>query len=512
MGEAYLRDTPYLWGCFSELSPLFLNYICALNGHRPRDLNQEFTYCELGSGNGVTVTALAELLPNGLFYAVDFNEIHIDNSNALLSDTNVENLSFFKTDFNDLKSLPGPDFDFIVMHGVYSWVNRETRNNIREFIASRLKEGGIVYLSYDSLPGWASIAPLREIVMTHTANMTGDSLAKAQAGLDFLEFLKNNKAAFFEDNPTAVTFLEQIKDLPLDYVAHEFYGDTVMPAYLEHVANYLQSAGLVFSGSAYPHLNFIDLSVPSDFHDLLKKSSSRIEFETHGDFIRNQRFRKDVFIRSQETMSEKEQETILMNIPFGTICMEADFKRSVSFGDVALNYVADLFENLIQQLCANSKSVSQLAQLDQFSAYQPALILDAIRFLTAGGQVVPFACATDKPANKDLVANRYSLRGSYNLEILKHRLFKQKSVGMAALDAGMVIEVSMSDALFILCSAEAERESVSDWAQQRLLEKGQEIAIKDGNQSQALVIAVDEFRRTRLPKFLEFGILTSVDE
>ena len=49
------------------------------------------------------------------------------------------------------KSLPGPDFDYIVLHGVYSWVNAKTRDNIRKFIASRLKKGGIVYLSYDSL-------------------------------------------------------------------------------------------------------------------------------------------------------------------------------------------------------------------------------------------------------------------------------------------------------------------------------------------------------------------------
>ena len=510
MGEAYLKDTPYIWGSYNELSPLFLNYICALNGHRPRDIDPAFTYCELGSGNGVTVTALAELYPQGSFYAIDFNNIHIDNSNALLTDTNLENVNFCKTDFNDLHSLPGPDFDYIVMHGVYSWVNAETRGNICAFIASRLKDGGIVYLSYDSLPGWSAITPLRDMVVAHTKNMSGDSLAKTRAGLDFLEFLKANKAAFFEDNPTAVEFLEQIKDFPLDYVSHEFYGDSVQPAYFQNVAHDMQSAGLVFLGSAIPHLNFIDLAVPSEFHDLLKKSSTRLEFETYGDFIRNQRFRRDVFIKSEESMSEQEQEALLMSLPFGTICIQEDFKRSVAFGDVALNYVADLFENLIQELCTGAKSVNQLIQLSQFSAYQPALILDAIRFLTAGGQVVPFSRATDTPADKDLTANRYTLGGSYNLQILKHRLFAQKSIGMAAIDTGLVLEVSMSDALFALCSAEAERDHVSAWAFQRLLEKGQEIETEDGDHTQALAQAVGEFRRKRLPKFLEFGVLAPV--
>lgn len=512
MGETYLQDTPYIWGAYNELSPLFLNYICALNGHHPRDIDQAFTYCELGSGNGVTVTALAELYPRGSFYAIDFNNLHIDNSNALLTETNLENIGFYKTDFNDLQSLPGPDFDYIVLHGVYSWVNTETRDNIRTFIASRLKDGGIVYISYDSLPGWSAITPLRDMVVSHTKNMSGDSLAKTQAGLDFLEFLKSNKAAFFEDNPTAVLFLEQIKDLPIEYVSHEFYGDSVQPAYFQSVAHDLQSTGLVFSGSAIPHLNFIDLAAPSEFHDLLKKSSTRIEFETYGDFIRNQRFRRDVFIKSEASMSEQEQEALLMNLPFGTICIQEDFKRSVAFGDVALNYVADLFENLIKELCKGAKSINQLNQMSQFSAYQPALILDAVRFLTAGGQVFPFSHATDVPTEKDLTANRYTLGGSYNLQILKHRLFAQESIGMAAINTGIVAEVPMSDALFALCTAEAERDHVSDWAFQRLLEKGQEITTEENDHTQALASAVGEFRRKRLPKFLEFGILAPVPD
>ena len=109
--------------------------------------------------------------------------------------------------------------------------------------------------------------------------------------------------------------------------------------------------------------------------------------------------------------------------------------------------------------------------MSQFSAYQPALILDAVRFLTAGGQVSPFSHATDAPAENDLTPTVIPSGDQYNLQILKHRLFAQESIGMAAINTGIVAEVSMSDALFALCTAEAERDHVSDWAFQRLLEK-----------------------------------------
>ena len=98
------------------------------------------------------------------------------------------------------------------------------------------------------------------------------------------------------------------------------------------------------------------------------------------------------------------------------------------------------------------------------------------------------------------------------MQILKHRLFAQESIGMAAINTGIVAEVSMSDALFALCTAEAERDHVSDWAFQRLLEKRQEITTERDDQTQALADAVGEFRRKRLPKFLEFGILTPVQD
>ena len=83
---------------------------------------------------------------------------------------------------------------------------------------------------------------------------------------------------------------------------------------------------------------------------------------------------------------------------------------------------------------------------------------------------------------------------------------------MTAMNTGIVAEVSMSDALFALCAAEAEKEQVSNWAFQRLLEKGQEITTDDDDHIQALATAVGKFRRKRLPKFLEFGILEPVTD
>ena len=78
-----------------------------------------------------------------------------------------------------------PASDFITLHGVYSWVPAEVREQIIEIVRRKLKPGGLVMVSYNTMPGWASHLPMREIMRVYTANLEGDSLAKARHGLNY---------------------------------------------------------------------------------------------------------------------------------------------------------------------------------------------------------------------------------------------------------------------------------------------------------------------------------------
>jgi SAM-dependent methyltransferase len=511
MTQGYTTDTPYTWGYYGELSPIFLNYVCALNGHYPVPIEKEFSYCELGCGFGVTTNGLAQLFPQGQFTGIDFNEKHIDAAHELAEESGISNVDFKALDFNELAAANLPQYVFIVLHGVYSWVDPETRDNIRKFLRANLKEDGVAYVSYDCLPGWAALAPLRDVVLTHTAAMTTDDTMKAQAGLDYLDFMASNNAAFFTDNPPAKEFLAEIKTKDIRYVAHEMFVAFSKPYYFHQVATEFRSAGLSYSGSALLHLNFIDLAVPAEFREILLKATSRNEFESRGDFIRNQRFRQDVFKNSRKTMDEEEQLEALSKIVFGTICTAVEFQTSAVFGDVELNYGGDLFANLIELLSGTPKSAAELAEMDEFKAYPLDLIIDGIKFLSAGKQLVPMAADAKARSDQDTEADRYILPNAFNIQLLKRWLLKQDAVVMMAPRAGIGIEVSMADALFALCLVEANREEVPNWVFQRLLESGQQMVFGEGSESEAIAVAVEKFRETRLPKFLELGILEPVE-
>ena len=70
--EGYVLDAPYTWSFFDFQGPVLMSYIARLNGIEPPAIDEPFTYCELGCGNGVTTNLLAAALPQGDFYGVDF--------------------------------------------------------------------------------------------------------------------------------------------------------------------------------------------------------------------------------------------------------------------------------------------------------------------------------------------------------------------------------------------------------------------------------------------------------
>ncbi len=507
-----LSEIPYTWGYYRELNPVLLNYVAALNGFQPRDLEDGFTYCELGCGNGVSTAALAQLFPQGQFIGVDFSPEHVANASGLAADAGLDNVSFREVDFRDLANQDLPDFDFITLHGVYAWIDPPTRDGLRQFYGAKLKPGGFLYVSYNAMPGWSALAPLREMVLSRTLEMSADAVTKVQVGLDYLNYLKDRKAGYFADNPPAAAFVDEISGLDPHYLAHEFFVDFVKPYYFYQLAGEMRSVGLNFVGNAELSLNFLDLAAPVEFHKRLTQASTRLAFESEGDFIRNQRFRRDVYCNGKESLDEDEQLAALTRIPFGTSHAADIFSRTAQLGGMEINYKGPVFDALIDSLAGGAKTIEALKDEAGFADYPPELLVDGIKFLSAGGQLMPFAHPTAAAPQSALGAQRFDLPTPFNLAMLKRRLFKGDSLALASPAAGIALEVGMGDALYALCSVEATADEVANWAFQRSIEAGQEIVSEDGDETAALATAIDEFRRLRLAKFIELGFLEPAEE
>jgi len=157
--HGYVTDTSYTDQFFRELSPAWLNYVAALNGAAPRPIDGAFVYLELGCCFGASTVVNAGAFPRAEFHGCDVISAHVDGGRRHAAALGVTNVTFHQDDFDRLLARGLPACDFIALHGVYSWVDAEARDAVRRVIRALLKPGGIAYVSYNCLPGWAGEAP-----------------------------------------------------------------------------------------------------------------------------------------------------------------------------------------------------------------------------------------------------------------------------------------------------------------------------------------------------------------
>ena len=170
--DGYVTSIDYTSGFYPGLSPLSQNFSLLLRGIAPVQLADGFSYCELGCGHGFSTTLLAAANPKGSFWGVDFNPAHVASAERLAAAARVENVTFLEQSFAEVLTASMPRLDFIALHGVWSWISGENRRAIIDFINAKLKPGGVVYISYNALPGWAAHAPLRQLLVERLRGKT----------------------------------------------------------------------------------------------------------------------------------------------------------------------------------------------------------------------------------------------------------------------------------------------------------------------------------------------------
>jgi len=295
--HGYVTDTSYTDQFFRELAPAWLNYVAVLNGAPPIALDRPFVYLELGCGFGTSTVVNAGAYREGDFHGCDIIPAHVEGGRRHAAAFGVANVTFHEADFDHLLARGVPPCDFIVLHGVYSWVDEETRAAVRRVIDDRLKPGGLVYVSYNCLPGWASEAPLRKLLVEFSRPHDGDTAQRTAAALDTLSAFSRGRARYFKANPSALTAVDAWHKRDTEYIVHEFMNAAWQPFYAVDVADELAPLGLRYVGSATLADNHPALVLDADSAKAVEALATDRQRQVATDFATNQRFRRDVFTR-----------------------------------------------------------------------------------------------------------------------------------------------------------------------------------------------------------------------
>ena len=306
----YVADIGYTYGAYAELNPLRIKLAFLSAGLVFPEVG---TACELGFGQGMSINAHAAASVTQ-WHGTDFNPSQAGFAQELARNTGsgaqLWDQSF--AEFCQRDDLP--DFDFVGLHGIWSWVSDENRGLIVDFLRRKLKVGGVVYISYNTFPGHAPMVPVRELLNQHSALLApaGSGTTSRVAGaLGFMEKLVASNPRYIQENPELKARFEKIRGQDASYLAHEYFNRDWAPMPFIKVAEWLSQAKLSFACSA----NFTDhvdaLNLTQEQHTLLAEIENAGFRETVRDFILNQQFRRDYWVRGPRQLNGNTQQAVL---------------------------------------------------------------------------------------------------------------------------------------------------------------------------------------------------------
>ena len=390
--DGYVTDVVYTRNVYQEMMPAWLATIALVLGQRLPDLSKPFRYADLGCGHGLTATVVAATCPHAEVWAFDFNPAHVESGRQLAAAAGLTNLHFQEASFADLAALPPaglPEFDFIVSHGVVSWISTENRANLIRIIGQRLRAGGLAYLSYNVTTGWASMLPVQTLMRTLMRSNQGRSDQAAAGILDYLESLKDAGAQFFANNPTVAKRLTDTRPHDPRYFAHEFLNSVWQPLMFADMAEAMASAKCTYIGSATPAENLDAVAFPATMASLMAKASDPILRETLRDFGNAQTFRRDIYRRGTMPMLGPEQLRLFDDIGLawtGRI-PEDPIQLTSPMGQLA--GIAEIYGPLMKMIMAGRQTVGAIRASDLFAKRAASDLSQAISLLMSGGYVQP---------------------------------------------------------------------------------------------------------------------------
>jgi len=389
--ETSIRNVAYTHGYYRELSPAMIATALESQGVTPPDLTAPLNYCELGMGFGVSLLVNAACFPHMRFFGNDFNPDHVAYAQGLADDAGLGNVELFEDGFEELLQRDLPQMDMIVMHGVYTWVSPAQRQVIADFIEHRLKPGGVVYVSHNTLPGWAAQMPLRQLVHRHAVRggprrSPADQLKDSVAVMKELQALG---ARYFEACPSAAARLDLLAESDPHYVAHEYFNPYWQPQYVHEVAGEMACAGLLRAAAALLE-EHVDAAWLSDgARAQLEAEPDPLWRETWRDVHLNQSFRRDLYTRGAAPLTGAEREARLLSRRWALTVARAEITEPKLNGRAA--EVADeaAVACVLDALADGPASVRTLLRHPALEAWGARRVLDTLMLLSGAGVVHP---------------------------------------------------------------------------------------------------------------------------
>ncbi|MDA3967055.1 class I SAM-dependent methyltransferase [Helicobacter sp. WB40] len=434
--DGYFTNTEYTEGYYKEISPMMINLNLALAGvevGNEHDITPKdgFSYLELGYGMGISIT-LNAATNNGIFYGTDFTPTHTHKANIYAN--GLDNITLYNDSFEELLERLNKtrlEFDYIVFHGIFSWISRENQDIILEIIRKFLKPGGIVYNSYNCMPSWSSKMALREIFRMHNRHYTNASTGAHESIANSANFLKEfmeTNPMYFQGNQIAQSLVTQLtQSNNHKYLGHEYLNSTWDIFYFHEIAERMQDmakCSYITMGEILEHFN--EWTLRPEWVSYLSNIKDKIFQEQLKDFCLNRQFRKDIYCKGVAYTNHNTAKTKLLNTKFALVEQKEKFSTKMQFvlGEGTLK--REKYDSVLEYLESKNYTSKTGWEISEKCKLQFQELMSILAILMQQGIVSPAQTISDTIKNRTKI---------YNQNIIKN---KEKSILSASYIASPV--------------------------------------------------------------------------
>ena len=356
-------DLGYLSQPFPYASAPFLESYARLLGLSPAPASTA-RILEIGSSYGGNLISQALFYPKATFTGIEIAPTQVSVGKTYIDQLGITNLNLLEGDVNESHDHLGT-YDYIIAHGFYSWVDEETKDNFLRLCKEHLAGNGILYMSYNTYPGWHKMDSVRALLefankdidtLNHREKVRHGKTVASKLGALMLEYdtVKNQQASFLQS-------LRQTLQKQDCYVGHDHLEPVNTPVYFHQCMDHMTEHGFTYLCDCDLNLSFPDVydeTLRTKLEELAPHDP--LAREQYIDFMLNTAFRKSLFTH-KGAMPKRITETSITN---------ADFHRNLEQFLFTLRipseHLEPIFEDLAKRMPisvtdANTAHVHRLA-------------------------------------------------------------------------------------------------------------------------------------------------------
>lgn len=271
---------------------------------------------ELGCSMGGNIITQALYYPDAEFTGIDLSGRQVAQGNAIIEKMGLKNVRLEEKDILTVDESFGK-FDYIIVHGIWSWVPDAVKDKIFSICRNNLTEHGIAYISYNVYPGWKRQEQLREIMYFAGRDVLEEPLeARTRKGLDALkalaEILENDKGLGGGGKLPAI---QKILNHNFYYIAHEYMEAFNDPIYVNGFIEWANRHRLAYIGDTDLHVSFVSWMAEHTRERILALAGGDyIAKEFYSDILSDRQFRRSLLCREEVGDTVRRDESVAVEV------------------------------------------------------------------------------------------------------------------------------------------------------------------------------------------------------